>query len=546
MTFSSDEDVDLAFLKLSAFVTEAIKDANFSGLQRAAIERANSSKMLPKSEEIVPIIKAADSFQKLCTLLANTPYWNFLDIRILEAMATASMIPVAQEIIEKFKKVFYSLTLSKAVPYIPVCKQPITNHITIEEDLEVDPRKMTIEELHKHRFYLETEVLKTGKDTLICYRIIIGSLVILWQMHIDHAYKAYTSLGHYQLSLAKSTLLINDIELWEGLPVLWRGQAIDHTGPITLLPLPVSANRFPLPGLFHWTTLKTTKEVSTLCQYPDEIYTWLDLCPQSTRMEDWNFGIRRYSDESLIGAMICVQRRIRIGKKFLTVVHIFPCVQDSQKQNVWSLLFKEALRRANHSKISQALLYMKPTIIAPIVSITTWSCHFGSSKVSLPQSTKTPGWRRMKSVDVSSALVLTNNYTSKFQAAQVFQSEEEFSHYCLCDTLPRFINTFVVEDPSTRKITDLVTYQLIENENLLIASVVMLVAAKSPSKQLITDTMVSAKHAKADLLITSQFGLPQNIFESLSFVPKFNNGCWSIYNYKYFEVDEENFFAYQM
>ena len=74
VTFSSDEDVDLAFSRLSAFVTKAIEDANFSGLQRAAIERANSSKMLPKSEEIVPIIKAADSFQKLCTLLANTPY----------------------------------------------------------------------------------------------------------------------------------------------------------------------------------------------------------------------------------------------------------------------------------------------------------------------------------------------------------------------------------------------------------------------------------------------------------------------------------------
>ena len=86
MTFSSDEDVDLAFSRLSAFVTKAIEDVNFNVLQRAAIERAKSSKMLPKSEEIVPIIKAADSFQNLCTLLADTPYWNFLDIRMLEAM----------------------------------------------------------------------------------------------------------------------------------------------------------------------------------------------------------------------------------------------------------------------------------------------------------------------------------------------------------------------------------------------------------------------------------------------------------------------------
>ena len=223
MTFSSDEDVDLAFSRLSAFVTKAIEDVNFKVLQRAAIERAKSSKMLPKSEAIVPIIKAADSFQNLCTLLADTPYWNFLDIRMLEAMATASMIPIAQETIKKFKKVFYSLTLSKAVPYFPVCKQPKPNHITIEENLKVDPSKMTVEELHKHRFYLETEVIQTGADTLTFYKIIIGSVVILWQMHIDHVYKAYTSLGHYQLSLANSTLLINDIKVWEGLPVFMAG-----------------------------------------------------------------------------------------------------------------------------------------------------------------------------------------------------------------------------------------------------------------------------------------------------------------------------------
>ena len=332
MTFSSDEDVDKAFSKLTSFVTKAIEDVNFNVLQRAAIERAKSPKMLPKSGETVPIIKAANSFQNLCTLLADTPYWHFLDIRMLEAMATASMIPTAQETIENFKKAFYGLTLSKAVPYFPVHKQPKPSHITIEEILEVDPSKMTIGELHEHRFYLETEYFRTGKDTLTFYKIIIGSVMIFWQIHVDHVYRAYTSLneGHRQLSLsANSSLLINDIKVWDGLSVLWRGQAIDRIGPITPLPLPVFANRFPLSGSFHWTTLKTTKEVSTLHQYPDEIYTWLDLYPHSCKMEDWYFGIRRYSDEDLIGAMICVQRCMRIGKKFLTVVHILPFVEES-------------------------------------------------------------------------------------------------------------------------------------------------------------------------------------------------------------------------
>ena len=549
--FSSDEDVELAFSRLSAFVTSAIEHVNFNRLQRAAIEGARSSKMVQKSGEIVPIIKAADSFQHLCTLLADTPYWNFLDIRMLEAMATASMIPMAEETIENFKKVFYSLPLSKVAPHFPIHKQSRPNHTLIKEDLQVDPNQMTIGELHKHRFYLETELFQTGPDSLTFYKIVIGSVIIFWQIHIDNIYKVYTSLNkthrHRLLSAASSTLLVDDIEIWQGLPVLWRGEAIEHVGPIEMLPCPVSVQRLPLSPLFHWTTMKTTKEVDTLCHYPEVIYTWLDLYPQSSKMECWYFGIRRYSDESLIGAMICVQRCLRVGKKCLTLIHILPFVKDSLKQTIWNLLFKEAMRRANLSKISQVLLYLKPTIIAPIVTITTWSYHFGSSiAVNLPGSTETPGWRRMKSEDVSSALALTNNYASQFEVAQVFQNEEEFLHYCLCDSLPGFINTFVVEDPDTGKLTDLISYQLTKNDGLFTASVVLLVAAKSPASQLVSDVLVTAKHAQADILITSQFGLPESVFVDLLFIPKYSSGCWSIYNYRYSEIDEENFFAYQM
>ena len=75
-------------------------------LQRAAFETARSPYMALKSHDIIPILKGAQSFDNLCTSLADSPYWNFLDTRILEAMAAASMIPAAQESIENFKKTF--------------------------------------------------------------------------------------------------------------------------------------------------------------------------------------------------------------------------------------------------------------------------------------------------------------------------------------------------------------------------------------------------------------------------------------------------------
>ena len=94
--FSQDENIDDAFTKLSAVVTNLIRNANFNCLQRACIEKARSPKMLYKSNEVVPIIKGSKSFEELCFMLADTTYWNFLDIKMLEAMATASMIPAAK------------------------------------------------------------------------------------------------------------------------------------------------------------------------------------------------------------------------------------------------------------------------------------------------------------------------------------------------------------------------------------------------------------------------------------------------------------------
>ena len=120
MQFSRNENIDDAFIKLSVAVTDIIQHSNFNRLQRACIEKARSPKMLNKSDQVIPVIKEAQSFQTLCLMLADTTYWNFLDTRMMEAMVTASMIPAAQETIENFKHTFFSMTLKEAAPYFPV------------------------------------------------------------------------------------------------------------------------------------------------------------------------------------------------------------------------------------------------------------------------------------------------------------------------------------------------------------------------------------------------------------------------------------------
>ena len=207
MTFSPEEDIDLAFSRLSAAVTTTIKDTNFPTIQRAAIEGAKSPKMIVKSSELVPIIDGAESFHALCTMLAKSPYWNFLDIRMMEAMAAASLIPAAQQSVENFKQTFFGMTLAEAAPYFPITPSK-SAHTAMTEQLDKDPSKMTIFELHKHRFYLETDLFQTGPDTITICRIVIGSVTITWQIHVDHVYKAYCSLKKKQSQLPPQGIMV--------------------------------------------------------------------------------------------------------------------------------------------------------------------------------------------------------------------------------------------------------------------------------------------------------------------------------------------------
>ena len=143
----------------------------------------------------------------------------------------------------------------------------------------------------------------------------------------------------------------------------------------------------------------------------------------------------------------------------------------------------------------------------------------------------------MTSKDIPSALALTNKYTSQFEIRQVFQSEEEFSYYFMCPVIENYMHTYVIEDPVTGDITDVAGFRLEQSLDglKLFAASTILVAVKSPARQLLTDLLVCAKQAKADVFDTIQYGLTNDVFQNLTMNPIWH--C-HLLNYQYNEVDE--------
>ena len=549
--FSQDEDIDYAFTKLSATVTDIIQHTNFSRLQRACIEKARSFKMIYKSNEILPVIKKADSFEGLCSMLADTTYWNFLDIRMMEAMANASMIPAAQEVIENFKKTFFNITLKEAAPYFPVIEVK-PNHTELCEDLDRDPSEMTIGELHKHRFYLETEILKTGPDTCTICRIMIGSVAIIWQIHVDHAYQAYSRLKrfHSQSSLqAIRFMSIPETERWEGLPFLWHGQDIGEIGPIESSTC-VRHEPYPLPQGFEWSVLSSSN-FDEIIQLSDDVdpsfpisrnsLKWFISSPQYKK--GCLLGIRLSSSKNLVWIMISTPYNIRIGGKLLSLVSLQQIGSpDIMKQrNVDNAGIKEIMRMLGYEGIFQATIITQQYVIPkPVVTydVYGWDLH----SCSLPYTTpRTVGLRRMKPSDVPKALALTNQYTSQFEIGQVFQSEEEFSHWFLSPLVDN-ITTYVVEEPNSGNVTDMFSFRTNVGD-IKIAAVNALAIIKSSPQQLITDMLVCIKQQNVNIVTISQYGLKEHLFTEYfkAFELSRKPAHYLFYNYKYPEVDNDNY-----
>ena len=553
VTFTQDEPIDDAFTKLSAYITDLIQYANFPSLQRACIEKAKSPKMLLKSNKVIPVIKEAQSFQMLCTMLADSSYWNFLDIRMMEAMATASMIPAARETIENFKKTFYSMTLKAAAPYFPVVPLK-SGYTTMHEHLDRDPSQMTIGELHKHRFYLETEIIETGPDTCTICSIKIGSVTIVWQIHIDDVYQAYVSIKgkNSQLKLqAIRYISINQAVLLEArLPISLRGELVEKIGPIQQHSESREIQPSPLPKGYEWVLLGYD-DIDEICEMCDTIpvnpmpkwyLQWIALHPhvQKTLL----LGIKDCLRNVLTFFIYCMPLNMNIGGKIIPMVHL---VQESEWSLANSLEFrlwvagcKEAMRILEKVGIFQAYIATcEETVFKPVVTIPLLRYCYKHSVLPY-QSPKTIGLRRITSKDIPKALALTNQYSLQFEISQIFQSEEEFSHWFLCPSVPDHVTTYVVEDPVSGDITDLFSFRVASLSPQLIAEVTAVIVTKSPAKQLVTDMLIYIKQQQFNSVSISPCVVKRLQIDDL-FSGTNRVVYYILYNYQYGEVDFDNF-----
>ncbi|XP_014246827.1 glycylpeptide N-tetradecanoyltransferase 1 [Cimex lectularius] len=383
----------------------------------------------------------------------------------------------------------------------------------------------------------------------------------------------------YQQKPAKTTeeAMQKQFQFWSTQPVPRMDEKITVSAPIEP-DKPTSEIRqepYSLPEGFSWDTLVlddplVLKELYTLLtenyvedddamfrfDYPPQFLKWA-LQPPGWKKE-WHCGVRVTKSSKLVGFISAIPAKLAIYDHVQPMVEInFLCVHKKlRSKRVAPVLIREITRRVNLTGLFQAVYTAGVVLPKPVGTCRYWHRSLNPKKLievkfshlsrnmtmqrtlklyKLPETTKTPGFRKLTVADLPKARKLLSDYLYKFDLTPIF-SEEEFRHWFLPQ--PDIIDAFVVETDG--EITDLVSYYTLPStimhhavySNLKAAYSFYNVSTKTPWTELMTDALISAKNAGFDVFNALDLMENREFLEPLKFGIGDGNLQYYLFNWR--------------
>jgi len=139
-------------------------------------------------------IEAAQKLDDLLDTLSKSQYWHWIDLRLMNVLIFSSGIRRAKELVDKYKAFTYPKKLSEVLD-LSQREKEIKEAYTakVSSKLEIEPDKITIEDLSKRWVKLETLILAIPFGTSAFESTSPGCLQITWLIPIQYKFHAYKS-----------------------------------------------------------------------------------------------------------------------------------------------------------------------------------------------------------------------------------------------------------------------------------------------------------------------------------------------------------------
>ncbi|KAK6621683.1 Glycylpeptide N-tetradecanoyltransferase 2 [Polyplax serrata] len=332
---------------------------------------------------------------------------------------------------------------------------------------------------------------------------------------------------------------------------------------------------YTLPDQFLWDTLNledplVLKELYTLLNEnyveDDDSMFRFDYQPQFLKWalqppgwkKEWHVGVRVEKNDRLVGFISAIPAELRIYNHTQKMVEInFLCVHKKlRSKRVAPVLIREITRRVNLHGIFQAVYTAGVVLPKPVGTCRYWHRSLNPKKLievkfshlsrnmtmqrtlklyRLPESTKTPGFRKMVPDDIPKVHKLLNKYLERFDLVPVF-SVEEVRHWFTPQS--GIVDAFVVQEGN--EITDFVSFYTLPStimhhpvhKSLRAAYSFYNVSNKTPWVELINDALISAKNMGLDVFNALNLMENKEFLEPLKFGIGDGNLQYYLYNWR--------------
>ena len=236
------DNITEAFLFLTSNVSKLIQSGDFYTIRRACIEQTNTPNGAQLTPDMIQKIATTDKLVVLLDTLALSPYWSWIDLRLLQAIVVASGSTAAKNLLTKYKNAVFSKKLMDVLSEVPSKEITDEYYTKIISKFDKELEELTIFDLLKKKSQLETVIMDLKKGTCALSHIGEGCIEIHWFIptdYIDHVYQAATRncykydaihLQYLQIGTHNkiyNSSIIKDISVIPKLPVS-AGKYVDY------------------------------------------------------------------------------------------------------------------------------------------------------------------------------------------------------------------------------------------------------------------------------------------------------------------------------
>ncbi|KAK7322491.1 hypothetical protein VNO77_25872 [Canavalia gladiata] len=339
----------------------------------------------------------------------------------------------------------------------------------------------------------------------------------------------------------------------------------------------VKQEPYNLPNHYEWITCdinseEMCNEVYTLLannyvednenmfrfNYSKEFLRWALQPPGYFR--SWHIGVCVKNSKKLVAFITGIPVRIRVHNEVVNMAEInFLCVHKKlRSKRLAPVMIKEVTRRVHLENMWQAAYTAGVVLPTPIASCQYWHRSLNPKKLidvgfsrlgarmtmsrttrlfKLPESTITPGFRKMEIHHVPAVTRLLRNHLNHFVVAPDLD-ENDVGHWLLPEE--NVVDSYVVECFETLEITDFVSFYTLpsailgnQNYSLLKAAYSFYnVSTKTPLPQLVNDALVVAKQKEYDVFNALDIMQNETFLKELKFGPGDGKLHCYLYNYR--------------